>query len=494
MPNAGPVWVLHRDGRLSPFEPAQIAQSLFRVLESLQRPDSFLAHELTEGVIHFLAEEGADATISTTRLVEVVTQVVRELGLPTLALAYAAHLRATHERTDAENHTQYKIQFGSPYSEDLLEAISSGLIQLDERESPEHLCSYVIGPCRAELRLELEQVAQFVRHQMVFDSPEYRDESAWLEAIAPALHATGLSGVAHLNTAVPPPWANRQDPGPLFAALTGSIGFNFTVHETLERCLDQEIISYWHLSERDFQNRTLLGSIVDRARHGENILFSFDRPRRPVILSPGMDRHHPAVLLVAGISLVELVNRSGMLADVDRFLTRLGSLIRMVVQLAIQKRNLLKRHRRSVLEGDKGFLLDRARLVAVPMGLDEVVRRFTGWSMSVGGESLALGRAILQRINVVLGEEAKRANLPACLDGPTTFRLQGELVAGATPWDVHASLKSQILASSPHGPLGLFVGSESCEQLLDALELAWKETDVATIRFLNRSLLNNNAA
>jgi hypothetical protein len=43
------------DGRAEPFEPERISRSLFAAGERLGRPDAFLARELTEGVLHFLA-------------------------------------------------------------------------------------------------------------------------------------------------------------------------------------------------------------------------------------------------------------------------------------------------------------------------------------------------------------------------------------------------------------------------------------------------------
>ena len=59
-----------------------------------------------------------------------------------------------------------------------------------------------------------------------------------------------------------------------------------------------------------------------------------------------------------------------------------------------------------------GFLLDRARFVVVPVGLDEVVTQFTGWGMSSGGESLDLGA--LARPPAARGARPRR---PARADG-----------------------------------------------------------------------------
>ena len=52
-----PLWVRQRDGRLAPFDADRICQTLFAATDELGRPDAFLARELTDGVVHFLAEE-----------------------------------------------------------------------------------------------------------------------------------------------------------------------------------------------------------------------------------------------------------------------------------------------------------------------------------------------------------------------------------------------------------------------------------------------------
>src|SRR5438309_4229100 len=84
-----PAWIYKRDGRLVPFEPDKISRALFAVTESLGKPDAFLARELADGVIHFLAADGDEAIPTTAHLAELVVKVVRELGRPPLAAAFA---------------------------------------------------------------------------------------------------------------------------------------------------------------------------------------------------------------------------------------------------------------------------------------------------------------------------------------------------------------------------------------------------------------------
>ena len=56
-----PTWIAKRDGRLVPFEADKISRALFAATESLGRPDAFLARELTDGIVHFLAAESDGA-------------------------------------------------------------------------------------------------------------------------------------------------------------------------------------------------------------------------------------------------------------------------------------------------------------------------------------------------------------------------------------------------------------------------------------------------
>src|SRR5260370_41496804 len=84
-----PAWVSKRDGRIVPFEADKISQALFAAAESLGKPDAFLARELTEGVLHFLAG-GSSGNISTPcQIAELVIKVVRELGQPAFARAFS---------------------------------------------------------------------------------------------------------------------------------------------------------------------------------------------------------------------------------------------------------------------------------------------------------------------------------------------------------------------------------------------------------------------
>src|SRR5690348_5725312 len=86
-----PAWVYKRDGQLVPFDADKISRALFAATEALGRPDAFLARELADGVVHFLAADADGPTLTTAQVAELVEKVVRELGHPALAAAYAVH-------------------------------------------------------------------------------------------------------------------------------------------------------------------------------------------------------------------------------------------------------------------------------------------------------------------------------------------------------------------------------------------------------------------
>src|SRR5262249_53464041 len=83
------AWVTKRDGRLVPFEADKISRALFAATESIGQPDALLARELTDGIAYFLCADFGGATLTTAQIAETVIKVVRELGQPALARAFA---------------------------------------------------------------------------------------------------------------------------------------------------------------------------------------------------------------------------------------------------------------------------------------------------------------------------------------------------------------------------------------------------------------------
>src|SRR5688572_13418888 len=82
-------WVFKRDGRLVPFEADKINRALFAATEAIGAPSALLARELTDSILYFLASEVGSSTPTTAQIEELVVKIVRELGHPRLAQAYA---------------------------------------------------------------------------------------------------------------------------------------------------------------------------------------------------------------------------------------------------------------------------------------------------------------------------------------------------------------------------------------------------------------------
>jgi hypothetical protein len=566
---APPAWVHKRDGQLVPFDADKISRALFAAAEGLGRPDAFLARELADGVVHFLTAESEGATPTTEQISELVIKVVRELGQPALAEAFAlfaaqreriaprdgaAPSEAPRPAGPAAPPGEVLLRFtpGTPlsavlpscvrdytlqtvFTRDLVSARDVGLLTLTGLESPAELAGCVLGPPldpEAGLISAIEELRRFVGRFVVLDGPEHllaahgrpsvRD---FARDLAIGLRLSGLHGIVNLNSAAPPSWAGALAAGPLFA------GQQRTPHAEQLRELADELVQElshpthsisctgavrvdWHLGERDLGTESATRERLQRlallALEDTPLSFVFDRPRRPTALAEGVDRQHPAALLTVGLHLPRLAAQPGIDGDANKFLPKLGSLARLALSAGVQKREYLRRleRGRSRPEGDgpaltSGFLLDRARLVVAPVGLDSVVHSFLKKGLSAGGAALDFGRHIVQRLRDVLRQDGRNAHLDTCLDGPFPFRLAEakdtpdewptvEETAGLTAWDATAALKSQwrsagvLQGVAEHGTLALFLPDERTlpEQVVEWLRTIWQQTDVVRLRLV----------
>src|SRR5262249_14229798 len=133
--------------------------------------------------------------------------------------------------------------------------------------------------------------------------------------------------------------------------------------------------------------------------------------------------------------------------------------------------------------------LDRARLVVVPVGLDEVLRLYTEWGLANGGASLELGRRIVGRLLDVLRHDGRLAQMGTCLDGPATFApCERQRVPGVAPGDQGASITGQrraagaLHALAEHGTLALHLQGGEAAPLDEVLRRAWRQTEVVRLR------------
>jgi hypothetical protein len=549
---APPEQVYKRDGQLVPFDADKISRSLFAATESLGRPDAFLARELADGVVHFLCEEGDAAPPTTEQIAELVVKVVRELGQPVLAEAYAAGrrqrkqtpvtsvapprevvlrfaLNAPLSAVLAECAREYSLQ--NVFARDLVAAHRDGLVTLTGLDAPNELASCVLSPRTAPslltggLAAGLADVRHFAGRCVVLDGPEHElvrsaggDETAVREFVRElrlGMGATNLTIVVNLNSADPPSWADNSADGPLFkgqqqvpnAARLVRLADLFA-EELLQT--PRSLRVDWHLGETDMQpdpqSQQRLQRLARWALDGGPVAFVFDRPRCPVALAEGIDRQHPAVLLTVGLHLPRLATQTGVAGDGDRFLHKLGSLARLALSAGVQKREYLRRSDRARADRPpdapavtSGFLLDRARLVVAPVGLDAVAATFTGKGLRAGGEALDFGKRVVQQLREVLRQDGMPARLGTCLDGPTEFGRTGSFpdnaaeVAGLTGWDAAAPVKEQGRAAGPlhalaeGGTLALFPPEDrpaTAELVAEWLRSLWKQTDVVRVRLI----------
>lgn len=515
-----PVWVRKRDGSLVPFEPDKISRALFAASESLGRPDAFLARELTDGVVHFLATEN-EAALTTTQVSELVVKVVRELGQPALAQAFAdgAWVRQQHGRAPESDEIAQRsdvllvpcspnespqtlrtacfrsFSLRNVFARDLVAADSDGLLKLHGLEAPFELAACVLGPRSAEQGIfeRVENARRLTGHTLAIDGPEYETTqssepiAAFVRELTLGLRSSQLDSIVNLNCASPPAWADDQAAGPLFEEAHHPPLHDrhaAIVDELLDRLASTTHIN-WHLSEQDFQHPAL-PRLLDRARRaveGADLAFVLDRPRQPVSLAEGLDRRHPAVLLTVDLHLPQLAQQVAGQADaVERFLQKLGSLVRLALSAGVQKRDFLRRLGVVGSEAGQTFLLDRARLVLAPVGLDRLTHTLVGETPAAGDAGLDLARRVMERLRDVVHEDSQSRHLEACLDGSRLFDYE-------SPPDLKTQLQvAAILHETAElNTVRLHVAEQNlprAEQLVEWLRWTWKRTEVRRLQIV----------
>jgi hypothetical protein len=417
------------------------------------------------------------------------------------------------------------------FTRDLTAAIRDGFLTLTGLETPRELFATVLdtGKLSSEgVLATLENARETTGQWLAIDGLEYAvvssprlqndfDTEVGGE-ISAALRMTGLKAAVNCNCASPPPWTNDLAKGPLFSQpgesprweKSADIGAALA-EKWLQTGSGEEIRIDWHLCETDFK-RENQGSLLSLARHaleGRPILFVFDRPRRPMSLAEGLDRNHPAVLLQVGVNLPKLLEQPGARADPDKFLSKLGSLARLALSAGAQKRDYLRKSARNRRELTRGFLLDRARLVVVPVGLDAVVRELTAKGICNGGASLDFGEKIVKTLQEVLIQDGRASHLETGLDSAWNFSLTEQFqravratkslqlaeVAGLTGWDGTALGKNQSKAAgvlhsaAETGTAALLVNGEemiSPETLIDLLRHAFAQTAIVRLQIIKQ--------
>ncbi|MFO0809686.1 MAG: hypothetical protein U0746_13760 [Gemmataceae bacterium] len=421
-----------------------LSRAVFAAGRRLGRSDAFLARELADAALHFLATaEGDDPD-------EVLQRVVRELGHPDLALALqsagtegrpapiaADELPATAlERVHRAAALAFReLARRDVYSPDLVAAADAGLITFFDADSPTELAGGVIAVGDPSAAFETilaarERYGQFV----VFDGPEYslsngRSAAVWARWLRAGLLATGLRAIVNLNC------PNRNsDELPLFPnepddrdARLDDLRQTLIAHLLWEGASSVRID--WHMTERDFRadGRIRLLRLCRRALAGNPIAFVFDRGVR-VPLAEGIDRVFPELLCAIGVNLPRLAAHLG--EHGEGILKRMVTLGRLATAAGRARRAYLRRQGRPELT--EGFRLERARIAVVPIGLGS----FAGYTTDDSGIELA--QSALRALRLGLDETG-------CLDSPPGWI--HDPAAGVTCWGV-GNPRQQVLRSA----------------------------------------------
>jgi hypothetical protein len=534
-----PILVRQNDGRLEPLEPDRISHALFAATESLGTPDAFLARELADAIIPVLGAETQSPT-TIPELADAVAKFVREVGYPDIARCYREQSRGQtslprkpdsatdwplrlrqvldlnsqpHQiRARLADPTLRELALSDVFPRDIISMVRDGLMVVHGLGHPFELAASVLGealdPSIKDLGLAaaLSQAGRHTGGFVVMDGPEHALAAIegeprklaidLLNKWCDGLQAVGLAGEIHLNHPIAPAWASNPQMGPLFGGLGPTVDSRRASEIAFEIALaaGNSVSVGWHLSRADVADQPSpeLRRIIEFAVGGRPIEFVFDRSRQPISLGAGLTRSHTAALLFVGVHLPRLAEQVSALSP-ERFLQKLGSLARLARSAGHAKFDFLRRHGRA--EATRGFRLERARLVVVPIGLEEAVRMVANHPACDEGQGTEFARAIVEHLAHALTREPPRNieaildSLPIALGLPVFEKIARRDIAGLTAWDDLAPPRQQVRACgiaqsvSHSGTAAIQVPKSSIEEIVSILRLAM-QNDVQRLRLI----------
>ncbi|MBI2805053.1 MAG: hypothetical protein HYX68_08730 [Planctomycetes bacterium] len=508
-----PAWVRRRDGSQVPFDADHICQALFAAASSLGAASAFVNRELTDVVLHFLAQEAWPTVPTAGEISDLVEKIVREVGHPELARRYAQMQAAASESATKEDPgltkatpigrylanclESYAHQI--VYSPDVSAAAREGLVRLGGMDAPAALASLVLETLKlAELPwwLALEDWRALGGTSWLVDSPDWVCTVQRHPALTPHLCDTllALPTLAqrcvelHLNVSEPPVWSRGYPARPLFAADDEDAAqqerssFLDIFLERWKALQAPRIPAVaWHLHPDAFNaetsRRRLLG-LIRLALQGKPVRFVFDRAPPPIALAEGFDRKCPGLLLEVGLDLPALMRCAPAVGDGSALLKSLPGLARIAASAAQQKRRYLRD-----LPADaavkRSFVLERSSALVVPIGLDEVVQRITGASLWRSPLSLDFARQILQTLKKTLCQSGRAAQLDlrmAC-PGECPTHSDREL-----PPRRQLEIAGKLHTCVDGGMMNLELPDSDPDAIAELLEWAWSSTQVAYVQ------------
>ena len=147
-----------------PFESDLVSQMLFAATESVGAPNAFLARELADVVLHFVAHEDLGDTATAEQISEATAKVLRELGQPELAERFAdcwpqpveakrRELRVPFEPGESPDVLakrcleEYSLR--AVFAPDVVAAHREGLIGLANLHAPDRLSGILLEPTKS---------------------------------------------------------------------------------------------------------------------------------------------------------------------------------------------------------------------------------------------------------------------------------------------------------------------------------------------------------
>jgi hypothetical protein len=375
-----PVSVRYRDGRLEPFEPERIGRQLFAATECVGAPNAFLSRELTESILHFLAADSDGPITTPEQIADVSVKVVRELGHPELARAYQDR-RALLIESDSDR--TRSTSTNPVFSRDLIHAHSEGLITLGRIDAPAELAGLLLTVPVDRVHESVASARRIVSDFIVIDGPEFDLElvagepstivQTYTRQLAAAARESALDVILNLNSSTAP-LRHAESRGPLFGRderETHSLRRQETIRQLVDQARESCYTIWWHVQSkgRVHVDETLRTRLIQPVLRTE---IAFDRAET-VHLGPGIDRRTPAMLMQVGINLPRLIDiLGGPPVESPVLLAKIASLTRFAKTAGHSKQAFLRRHGRGEIR--EGFLLERARLVLSPLGLEEASR------------------------------------------------------------------------------------------------------------------------
>jgi hypothetical protein len=179
-------------------------------------------------------------------------------------------------------------------------------------------------------------------------------------------------------------------------------------------------------------------------------------------------------------------------------LQKLASLIRLALSAGVQKRDFLRMHAKQGTAPMSGFLLDRARLVVQPVGLDLAVGTLIGQYPAESAEGLEFARRIIERLRDVVREDGRSRHLEVGIDA-TWLDKREERETDPSIGRLPADLEDQLRVAAEFHQ-STFLGTTTLRWDADALTLPekivaslhwlWKRTEVGRVRFMDRRQLS----